>query len=130
MATCGDTSSGCRQGRAAGKTVLSKALPLRVGGVLIYIVPHYVLDAELVGWLTRHFADLRIYRAVGSAVQTGGDLRPPCSSARPGIGFGQGHARAAAADRAGDAEAEGAASRWPFTAWCPDQPSRSRTSTA
>ncbi len=23
-----------------------------------------VLDAELVGWLTRHFADLRIYRAV------------------------------------------------------------------
>jgi hypothetical protein len=32
--------------------------------VLIYIVPHYVLDAELVGWLTRHFADLRIYRAV------------------------------------------------------------------
>jgi hypothetical protein len=32
--------------------------------VLIFIVPHYVLDAELVGWLTRHFADLRIYRAV------------------------------------------------------------------
>ena len=35
-----------------------------LGGVLIYIVPHYVLDAELVGWLTRHFAELRIYRAV------------------------------------------------------------------
>ncbi len=32
--------------------------------MLIYIVPHYVLDAELVGWLTRHFAELRIYRAV------------------------------------------------------------------
>lgn len=32
--------------------------------MLIFIVPSYVLDAELVGWLTRHFADLRIYRAV------------------------------------------------------------------
>jgi hypothetical protein len=26
--------------------------------------PSYVLDAELVGWLTRHYTDLRIYRAV------------------------------------------------------------------
>jgi hypothetical protein len=32
--------------------------------VLVFIVPFYVLDPELVGWLTRHFADLRIYRAV------------------------------------------------------------------
>ena len=47
------------------KLFYQKALPLlQYGGVLIYIVPHYVLDAELVGWLTRHFADLRIYRAV------------------------------------------------------------------
>jgi hypothetical protein len=37
---------------------------LQYGGVLVFIVPHYVLDAELVGWLTRHFADLQIYRAV------------------------------------------------------------------
>ena len=37
---------------------------LQYDGVLVFIVPHYVLDAELVGWLTRHFADLRIYRAV------------------------------------------------------------------
>lgn len=37
---------------------------LQYGGVLIYIVPFHVLDAELVGWLTRHFSDLRIYRAV------------------------------------------------------------------
>ena len=27
-------------------------------------MPFYVLDAELIGWLTRHFSDLRIYRAV------------------------------------------------------------------
>ena len=32
--------------------------------MLVFIVPGYVLDAELVGWLTRHCADLRIYRAV------------------------------------------------------------------
>lgn len=37
---------------------------LQYGGVLIYIIPRYVLDAELVGWLTRHFTDLRVYRAV------------------------------------------------------------------
>ena len=32
--------------------------------MLVFIVPAYVLDAELVGWLTRHYTDLRIYRAV------------------------------------------------------------------
>ena len=37
---------------------------LQYDGILVFIVPHYVLDQELVGWLTRHFADLRIYRAV------------------------------------------------------------------
>ena len=37
---------------------------LQYGGVLVFIVPGYVLDAELVGWLTRHYTDLRIYRAV------------------------------------------------------------------
>lgn len=37
---------------------------LQYGGALVFIIPSYVLDAELVGWLTRHFADLRIYRAV------------------------------------------------------------------
>ena len=54
------------QGRARlEKLFYQRALPLlQYGGVLIFIVPHYVLDAELVGWLTRHFADLRIYRAV------------------------------------------------------------------
>ena len=54
------------QGRARlEKLFYQRALPLlQYGGVLIFIVPSYVLDAELVGWLTRHFADLRIYRAV------------------------------------------------------------------
>ena len=54
------------QGRARlEKLFYQRALPLlQYGGMLIFIVPSYVLDAELVGWLTRHFADLRIYRAV------------------------------------------------------------------
>ncbi|ARL24658.1 DUF6094 domain-containing protein [Burkholderia pseudomallei] len=54
------------QGRARlEKLFYQRALPLlQYDGVLVFIVPHYILDAELVGWLTRHFADLRIYRAV------------------------------------------------------------------
>lgn len=54
------------QGRARlEKLFYQRSLPLlQYGGVLIFIVPSYVLDAELVGWLTRHFADLRIYQAV------------------------------------------------------------------
>ncbi|QTB44316.1 class I SAM-dependent methyltransferase [Burkholderia pseudomallei] len=54
------------QGRARlEKLFYQRTLPLlQYDGVLVFIVPHYVLDAELVGWLTRHFADLRIYRAV------------------------------------------------------------------
>src|SRR3546814_2444580 len=44
------------QGRARlEKLFYQRALPLlQYGGVLIFIVPSYVLDAELVGWLTRH----------------------------------------------------------------------------
>jgi hypothetical protein len=54
------------QGRARlEKLFYQRAFPLlQYGGVLVFVIPHYVLDAELVGWLTRHFADLRIYRAV------------------------------------------------------------------
>ncbi|MFJ5483754.1 DUF6094 domain-containing protein [Pectobacterium actinidiae] len=37
---------------------------LQYGGILVFIIPAYVLDQEMVGWLTRHFADLRAYRAV------------------------------------------------------------------
>ena len=42
---------------------------LQYGGVLVFIIPHYVLDAELVGWLTRHYADLRVFRAVAETYQ-------------------------------------------------------------
>jgi hypothetical protein len=47
------------------KLFYQKTLPLlQYGGILVFIVPSYVLDPELVGWLTRHFTDLRIHRAV------------------------------------------------------------------
>ena len=47
------------------KLFYQRSLPLlQYDGVLVFIIPFYVLDAELVGWLTRHFAELRIYRAV------------------------------------------------------------------
>lgn len=54
------------QGRARlEKLFYQRTLPLlQYDGVLVFIVPSYVLDAELVGWLVRHFTDLRIYRAV------------------------------------------------------------------
>lgn len=54
------------QGRARlEKLFYQRSLSLlQYDGVLVFIVPFYVLDAELIGWLTRHFADLRIYRAV------------------------------------------------------------------
>jgi hypothetical protein len=47
------------------KLFYQRSLPLlQYGGVLVFIIPAYTLDQELVGWLTRHFTDLRIYRAV------------------------------------------------------------------
>ena len=54
------------QGRARlEKLFYQRALPLlQYGGVLVFILPSYVLDAEMVGWLTRHFAELRVYQAV------------------------------------------------------------------
>jgi hypothetical protein len=54
------------QGRARlEKLFYQRSLPLlQYDGILVFIIPAYVLDQELVGWLTRHFADLRIYRAV------------------------------------------------------------------
>ncbi len=54
------------QGRARlEKLFYQRTLPLlQYGGVLVFVIPSYVLDAELVGWLTRHFSDLRIYQAV------------------------------------------------------------------
>ena len=54
------------QGRARlEKLFYQKTLPLlQYDGLLVFIIPFYVLDAELVGWLTRHYADLRVFRAV------------------------------------------------------------------
>jgi hypothetical protein len=47
------------------KLFYQKTLPLlQYDGVLVFSIPSYVLDQELVGWLTRHFTDLAIYRAV------------------------------------------------------------------
>jgi len=47
------------------KLFYQKTLPLlSYDGILVFIIPSYVLDQELVGWLTRHFTDLGVYRAV------------------------------------------------------------------
>lgn len=47
------------------KLFYQRSLPLlQYDGVLVFIIPFYALDAELVSWLTRHFAALRVYRAV------------------------------------------------------------------
>jgi hypothetical protein len=49
------------------KLFYQKTLPLlQYNGLLVFIIPSHVLDQELVGWLTRHFTDLSIYRAVES----------------------------------------------------------------
>lgn len=46
------------------KLFYQRSLPLlQYRGVLIYIIPSYVLDSELVGWLSRHFTNVQIYRA-------------------------------------------------------------------
>lgn len=46
------------------KTFLRKTVPmLAPGGVLVCIVPHYVVDRELATFLARNFRDLRMYRA-------------------------------------------------------------------
>ncbi|WP_411268879.1 DUF6094 domain-containing protein [Pseudomonas aeruginosa] len=47
------------------KLFYQRTLPLlQYGGILVFILPAYVLDQELVGWLTRHFADLSVFQAV------------------------------------------------------------------
>ncbi len=47
------------------KLFYQKTLPLlQYDGILVFIVPSHVIDQEMVGWLTRHFADLSIHRAV------------------------------------------------------------------
>ncbi|MFK1437580.1 DUF6094 domain-containing protein [Pseudomonas aeruginosa] len=47
------------------KLFYQRTLPLlQYGGILVFILPSHVLDPEMVGWLTRHFTDLSIRRAV------------------------------------------------------------------
>jgi hypothetical protein len=42
---------------------------LQLDGVIINIIPGYILDEEYVGWLTRHFKDIRVFRAVETKFQ-------------------------------------------------------------
>lgn len=50
--------------RRLEKMFYQRALPLlQYGGVMVLIVPHYLLDDELCGWLCNHFTELRIYNA-------------------------------------------------------------------
>jgi hypothetical protein len=52
------------------KLFYQRSLPLlQYDGILVYIIPYYVLDSELVGWLTRHLTDLSVYRAVDQQFQ-------------------------------------------------------------
>lgn len=47
------------------KLFYQRNLPfIQYGGVLVLLMPHYVLDAEFIGWLTRHFTDLTVFRGV------------------------------------------------------------------
>jgi Uncharacterised methyltransferase family (DUF6094) len=62
----GQPGSEIFKGRARlEKLFYHRTVPLlQHGGILVYIIPDHVLDAELVGWLTRSFTSLRAYRAV------------------------------------------------------------------
>jgi len=46
------------------KRFYQRAVPLlQYGGVLVFIIPYTVLDAELCGWLTHQFSELRVFAA-------------------------------------------------------------------
>ncbi len=107
------------QGRARlEKLFYQRTLPLlQYGGVLVFIVPHYVLDAELVGWLTRHFADLRVFRAVETkfkqVVIFGRRIRQrdvPTDNAKPirALMLSIGH---------GDVQADELPAEWPYLSY-------------
>jgi hypothetical protein len=61
--------SGASQYQGSGRRRLEKlfyqrTLPmLQYGGVLVLLIPHYVLDDELCSWLSNHFVQLQIYAA-------------------------------------------------------------------
>lgn len=47
------------------KLFYQRSLPLlQYGGVMVLIIPHYVLDKEFTGWLTHHFDQLCVYRGI------------------------------------------------------------------
>jgi tRNA1(Val) A37 N6-methylase TrmN6 len=46
------------------KLFYQRSFPLlQYGGVLVFIIPNYTLDAELSGWISNHFSDVRVYVA-------------------------------------------------------------------
>ncbi|MCD5972551.1 DUF6094 domain-containing protein [Pseudomonas quasicaspiana] len=61
--------SGASQYQGSGRRRLEKLFYqrcislLQYGGVLVFLIPHYVLDDELCGWLCNHFTSLRIFSA-------------------------------------------------------------------
>ena len=121
MATCPRIVE--RQHRLSGQVVppprkscsISVRLSLlQYGGVLVFIVPAYVLDAELVGWLTRHYSGPAHLPSGGDAVQAGGDLRPNGRDSVNRSRWRQGRAQSAAAGWASEVEAEELPSDWPF----------------
>lgn len=69
----GDLSKDCSgnfgyEGKGRGrleKLFYQKSLPsLQYGGILVLIIPYYVLDDEFVGWITRHLSDVALHKAV------------------------------------------------------------------
>ena len=84
---------------------------LQYSGVLVFIVPGYVLDAELVGWLTRHYTDLRIYRAVETQFKQVVIFGRRVPSAGAGTRWRQGRAQSAAAGWAWRSRSRGTAER-------------------
>jgi hypothetical protein len=104
------------QGRARlEKLFYQRALPLlQYGGVLVFIVP--VLRARRGAG---RLADAPLRRPAhlpsgGNAVQAGGDLRPPGSPARPGVGWVKAVRNLLLQIGQGEAEAEELPSEWPF----------------
>ncbi|SFY09349.1 DUF6094 domain-containing protein [Azotobacter vinelandii] len=50
--------------RRLEKLFYQRALPLlQYGGVMVLIVPHYVLDDEFAGWIAHHLAEVRVFAA-------------------------------------------------------------------
>ncbi|MDR2788832.1 MAG: DUF6094 domain-containing protein [Candidatus Accumulibacter sp.] len=100
------------------KLFYQKTLPLlQYGGILVFIVPSYVLDAELTGWLTHHYADLRVFRAVAETyrqVVILGIRRRQCDLAPADAKTARERLLAIGA---GDVEAEELPLEWPYPSY-------------